>query len=80
MTLLFDHVHEWWRRKSLCRAPTFEDRVYMGWFLRSLLPAIRKDVASHFPQTEEATLQIVSKYDLIYAQSGYVYTVLPDLP
>ena len=28
----------------------------MEWFLRSLFPAIGKDVASHFPQTEEAAL------------------------
>ena len=53
---------------------------YMHWFLHSLLPPIGKDVASHFPQTEEAALQIALKYDLIYAQSGYVYTVLPNLP
>ena len=52
----------------------------MDWFLRSLLPPIGKDVASHFPQTKEAALQIALKYDLIYAQSGYVYTILPDLP
>ena len=52
----------------------------MDWFLRSLLPPIGKDVASHFPQTEEAALQIALKYDPIYTQSGYVYTVLPDLP
>ena len=52
----------------------------MDWFLRSLLAPIGKDVTSHFPQTEEATLQIALKYELIYAQSGYVYIVLPDLP
>ena len=52
----------------------------MDWFLRSLLPTIGKDVASHFPHTKEATLKIALKYNLIYAQSGYVYTVLPDLP
>ena len=52
----------------------------MDWFLRTLLAPIGKDVASHFPQTEEAALQIALKYDLIYAQSGYVYIVLPDLP
>ena len=52
----------------------------MDWFLRTLPAPIGKDVASHFPQTEEAALQIALKYDLIYAQSGYVYTVLPDIP
>ena len=66
---LFNHVKEWQRRKSLCQAPTFEDHVYMDWFLHSLLAPIGKDVTSHFPQTEEAALQIALKYDLIYAQS-----------
>ena len=61
-------------------SPPFEDRVYMDWFLRTLLAPIGKYVASHFPQTEEAALRIALKYDLIYAQSGYVYTVLPNLP
>ena len=52
----------------------------MDWFLSSLFPPIKKYVASHFPQTEEAALQMVLKYDLIYAQTCYVYTILPDLP
>ena len=52
----------------------------MDWFLRSLLSPIGKDVASHFPQTEEDALQMALKYDLIYAQTGYDHTVLPDLP
>ena len=55
-TRLSAHVQEWRRRRSLCRAPPFEDRVYMDWFLCTLLAPIGKDVASHFPQTEEAAL------------------------
>ena len=41
---------------------------------------LRANIASHFPQTKEAALQIALKYDLIYAQSGYAYAFLPDLP
>ena len=52
----------------------------MDWFLRSLFPPIGKYLRSHFTQTKEITLQIALKYDLIYAQSGYVYIVLLDLP
>jgi len=52
----------------------------MDWFLRSLLPSIDKDVTSHFPQSEEDVLQVALKFDLIYAQSLYVYIVIPDLP
>ena len=59
---------------------TFQRRVYLYWFLKSLLSPIRKDVASHFPQTEEEALQTAFRYDLICAQSGYVYTFIPNLP
>ena len=52
----------------------------MDCILRSLFPSIGKDVESHFPQTKEEALQVALKYDLIYAQSRYVYTILPDLP
>ena len=79
-TRLSNHVQEWHRRQSLCRAPTFDDRVYMDWFLKIIFPSIGKYVASHFPQKDEEAPKITLKYDLIYAQSSYVYTVLPDLP
>ena len=79
-TRLSDHVQEWYRRRSTCHAPHFEDYVYLGWFLRSLLAPIGKDVTSHFPQTEEEALQISLRYDLIYVQSSSVYTIIPNLP
>lgn len=79
-TRLSDHVQEWRRRRSLCRAYTFDNHVYMDWALRTLFPSIGKDVASHFPHKEEEALQFALKYDLIYAQSSYVYIVLPDIP
>jgi hypothetical protein len=37
-------------------------------------------MASTFPQMEEETISKAQYYDLIYAQSGYLYTVLPDTP
>jgi len=40
----------------MCRALPFEDRVYIDWFLRTLLVPIAKDVTSHCPQTEEEAL------------------------
>lgn len=64
----------------MCRALYFEGCVHMDWFLRTLLDTISKYVSSHFHQTEEEALQIALKYDLIYDQLGYVYTILPDIP
>ena len=52
----------------------------MDLFLRFLLDPIEKYVVSYFPPSEGEALQIDLKFDLIYAQLGYVYTVIPDLP
>lgn len=61
----------------MCCAIPFEDCVYLDWFLRTLLAPITKYISSHFPQTEEEALQTAMRYDLIYFQSGYVYTIIP---
>jgi hypothetical protein len=37
-------------------------------------------VASTFPQYEEEAISKAQQYDLIYAQSGYLYTVILDAP
>lgn len=79
-TWLTNHVQEWCRRRSAHCAPPSKDCVYLDWFLRSLLSPIGKYVVPHFPQTEEEALQTALIYDLIYEQSGYVYTIIPDLP
>ncbi len=41
-------------------------RVYMDWFLRSLLAPIDKYVASNFPKSKEEAIQVALKFDLIY--------------
>jgi hypothetical protein len=78
-THIADHIHEWRRRHSLCKAETTKQQC-LDWFLRSLVSLLGKDVASTFPQTEEEAISKAQQFDLIYAQSGYLYTVLPDLP
>jgi hypothetical protein len=78
-THIVDHIHEWCRRRSLCKAETTKQQC-LDWFLRSLVTLLGKDVASTFPQSEEEAISKAQQYDLIYAQSGYLYIVLPDLP
>jgi hypothetical protein len=78
-THIADHIHEWRRRRSLCKAETTKQQC-LDWFLRSLVALLGKDVASTFPQSEEEAISKAQQYDLIYAQSGYLYTILPDLP
>jgi hypothetical protein len=78
-THIVDHIHEWRRRRSLCKEETTKQQC-LDWFLRSLVSLLGKDVTSTFPQSEEEAISKAQQYDLIYAQSGYLYTVLPDLP
>jgi hypothetical protein len=74
-----DHIHEWRRRRSLCKEETTKQQC-LDWFMRSLVSLLAKYVASTFPQTEEESINKSQQYDLIYAQLGYLYTVLPDAP
>jgi hypothetical protein len=78
-THIVDHIHECHQRRSLCKAETTKQQC-LDWFLRSLVSLLAKDVASTFPQYEEETIRKSQQYDLIYAQSRYLYTVLPDIP
>ena len=78
-THITDHIHEWRRRRSLCKIK-LDDRIFLDWFLKSLLPIIAKDVASERPQSEEEAILKAQQFNLIYAQSGYLYTIIPDAP
>ena len=78
-THITDHIHEWRRRRSLCKIK-LDDWIFLDWFLKSLLPIIAKDVASERPQSEEEAILKAQQFDLIYAQSGYLYTIIPNAP
>jgi hypothetical protein len=52
----------------------------LEWFLKSLQPPISKDVATSGVITEEEAIFKTQWLDLIYAQSGMLYHILPDAP
>ena len=79
MTHITDHIHEWRRRRSLCKIK-LDDRIFLDWFLKTLPPPIAKDVTSKRPQTKEEAILKAQQFDLIYAQSIYLYTIIPDAP
>ena len=54
--------------------------IFLDWFLKTLLPPIAKDVAYEHPQSEEEAILKAQQFDLIYAQSGYLYTIILDVP
>ena len=78
-THITDHIHEWRRRRSLCKIQ-LDDKIFLDWFLKTLLPPIAKDVASERPQSEEEATLKAQQFDLIYTQSRYLYTVIPNAP
>ena len=78
-THITDHIHEWRQCCSLCKIQ-LDDRIFLDWFLKTFLPPITKDVASERPQSKEDAILKAQQFDLIYAQSGYLYTVIPDAP
>ena len=79
VTHITDHIHEWRRCRSLCKIQ-LDHRIFLDWFLKTLLPSIAKDIASECPQSEQEAILKTQQFDLIYAQSGYLYTIIPKDP
>ena len=50
----------------------------LEWFLKSLLPYIAKDVSTYGVQNEEQAIFRAQELDLIYAQSGLLYEIIPN--
>ena len=55
VTHITDHIHEWWWCHILCKIQ-LNDRIFLDWFLKTLLPPIAKDVASKRPQSKEEAI------------------------
>jgi hypothetical protein len=74
-----DHIQEWHRKRWLIKTPiplTF----LLELFLNSLHPPISKDVATYGVSNEEEVIFRSKQLDLIYAQSGMLYHLLPEAP
>jgi hypothetical protein len=71
---IFDHIQEWWRRKSLIKVkvPPF---FLLEWFLKSLVPCVSKDVATSRVFSEEEAIMRAQQLELIYSQSGMLYEI-----
>ena len=74
-----DHIQEWWRQKSLIKA-IIAPELFLEWFLKYLLPYISKDVSTSGVTTEEEAILRAQQMDLIYAQSGILYEIIPEAP
>ena len=52
----------------------------LEWFLKLLLPYIVKDVSTSRVKNEEQPIFRAQELDLIYAQSGLLYEIIPNAP
>ena len=50
----------------------------LEWFLKSLLPYIANDISASGVQNEERAIFRPQELDLIYAQSGLLYEIIPN--
>jgi hypothetical protein len=74
-----DHIREWRRRKSLIKVPV-PPTFLLEWFLKYLVPQLSKDVATSGVFSEEEAIMRAQQFELIYSQSGLLYTILLDAP
>jgi hypothetical protein len=78
-THILDHIQEWHRQKRLIKA-YIPLEFLLEWFLKSLQPYISKDVSTSGVTSEEEVIFKSHQLDIIYAQSGMLYKILPDAP
>jgi hypothetical protein len=78
-THISDHIQEWRRRRRLVKTP-IPSSFILEWFLKSFHAPISKDVATSGVFSEEEAIFRAQQFDLIYAQSGMLYHLLPDTP
>ena len=76
-THILDHIQEWYRWKRLIKA-FIPPEFLLEWFLKSSLPYIAKDVSTSRFQNEEQAIFRTQELDLIYAQSGLLYDIIPN--
>jgi hypothetical protein len=54
-THIANHIHEWCRRCSLCKAEATKQQC-LNWFLKSIVSLLANDAATTFPQSKEEAI------------------------
>ena len=78
-THISDHIQEWRRWKRFIKA-FIPPEFLLEWFLKLLLPYIEKYFSTYGVQNEEQAIFRAQELDLIYAQSGLLYEIIPNAP
>ena len=78
-THISDHIQELRRWKRFIKE-FIPQEFLLEWFLNFVLPYIAKDVSTSRMQNEEQAIFRAHQMDLIYAQSGILYEIIPNTP
>jgi hypothetical protein len=78
-THIFNHIHEWRRRRRLIKLD-LPDQLLVEWFTKSFVNKISHDIFMGGVVTEEQEISRTQYLDLVYSQMGTLYDLLPDAP
>jgi hypothetical protein len=78
-THIYDHIHEWRRRRRLIKVP-LPDQLLDECFTKSLIGPIARDVDMGGVVTEDQAIGHAQYLDLVYFQMGTLYDLIPDAP
>jgi hypothetical protein len=78
-THIYDHIHEWRRRRCLIKVP-LPDQLLNEWFTKSLIVPITHDFSMGGVTTKEQAISRAQYLDLIYSQTDTLYDLILDAP
>jgi hypothetical protein len=78
-THIYDHIHEWRRRRLLINVP-LPDQLLAEWFTKSLIGNIACDVAMGSVDNEAQAISRAQYLDLFSSQTCTLYDLIPDAP
>jgi hypothetical protein len=77
-TYIYDHIHEWRRRRHLIKVPLL-DQLLAEWFTKSLIGLIARDFSMGGVIAEEQAISLAQYLDLIYSQTETLYDLIPNV-
>ena len=76
---IFDHIHEWRRRRRLIKF-RIPHELLTEWFTISFVNKMVADIAMGGCVIEDQAISRAHYLDLVYSQCGTLYDMLPDAP
>jgi hypothetical protein len=78
-THIFDHIHEWRRKRRLIKLNLL-DHLLAEWFTKSFVNKISHDISMGGVVIEEQEISRAQYLDIVYSQTDTLYDFLPNAP